>query len=132
MIIAEFNPQNHAVWFSDPNERFSKKSKPIYASSEAEVERMVYFRNREYIFKTLQSWLNQRAHALNHPDYQTKIRNLIYWLETKQGSYYSLCSFIKLKADDFKKIAPGNKSRYYRHYENIVLKIINDCKSLAN
>ena len=132
MIIAEFNPQNRMVWFSDPLENFKPNCETAIATSQADAVKMVYFRNRNYIYSTLTKWLNQRAHALRDQEAQTTIANLLYWLETKQGSYYNLCAYVQHKAGAFESLAPGKKSRCKNYYDTVIQSIINDCKSLAN
>ena len=127
MIIAEFNSQNNMVRFSDPYENFTSDQATAHAWSIAEVKRMVYFKNRAYIYQTLKSWLLQRAHALPTNDAQGVIAEKIYELETKKGSYYSLCSYVQKNSSTLKRIAPGTKSRFYKHYKTVILPLLNDC-----
>lgn len=131
MIIAEFNPKQNLVRFSDPFERFTSTKATAQARCQAEVERMVYFKNRKHIYETLRKWLNQRAHALQSPQNRQLIATISFDLDTKQGSYYSLCAYVRKNCLVLKSIAPAKESRFYSHYRNVILPVLNDCITQA-
>ncbi|MCX2473542.1 hypothetical protein OQZ33_04275 [Pedobacter sp. MC2016-05] len=110
------------VRFSEPDEKFQNNNW-IPVQNVDEVKRRIYFKNRIYILSQLSSWLNQREHASH--SFTKECKQLKEWLSGYQNSsFYSLCEFIKRKRSVFEDVAPGDQSKYYNHYINTIVPIL--------
>jgi len=125
MIVVDVIPAQNNIFlvrFSEPNESFKDKVyTPVWGLDE--VKRRMYFKNRMYVLNTLNSWLNQRQHASH--SYTKECVLLQNWLlEYQNASFFKLCEFIKRKRLVFEDVAPGDQSRYYNHYINTIVPIL--------
>lgn len=135
MIHADCKPTHNNLFevrFSDPNESFGKKPYEMTASM-AEINRILYLRNRNYLVTTVAKWLNQREHAIKDA---TVLQQLHQVKERFSGalritSYYNVCAEIRKSTVFLISIAPPEKSRFYNHYQNNVLHVINHCQQVG-
>jgi|GEM_PF-1832270 len=105
------------------------------AKNISEAKKMMYFRNRNFIYQKIINWLRQREHALvpfsKAVDYAhklTTIHELIIKLEYQEKtSFWNICSFIARHSTDLKYIAPAEKSSHYKNYSRSIIPIINFC-----
>lgn len=127
-------PQNAGllIEFSDANGKF-KDSPQFFTTvqNRADLLRRLYFKNRAHICDTLQSFLNQRLHALPH--YPTKIKNLQNVVSVGRNyTYPALCELIASNATVIEQIAPLENTRYYNHYQNSIIPILTECKNIQS
>jgi len=89
----------------------------------------LYFKNRMYICDTLNSFLNQRLHAL--PDCKVKIEILQVQIDRGRNyTYEELCQLVANKMKDFNSIAPGEKSRFNNHFKTVIIPILTECDNV--
>jgi hypothetical protein len=116
-----------------------KNGKVVFEFSKAknieEAKRMMYFRNRNYIYKKLHTWLRQRAHALapfpKAADYAEKLATIeelqINIEHLKNSSFWNLCSYVCRKSNCFTSVAPAEKSQHYKNYSREILPVLTFC-----
>jgi len=130
MINAEVIPapnNTFLVRFSNPNEDFGKTPYQT-AYKLADIERQVYFKNRDYIVQTLIRWLNQREHAMRNEQRLLSLiatRNLLY--DISGASFYHVMLFVRKKFSLIESFAPGEQSRFYNHYKTKILPVLQFC-----
>jgi len=134
MIIAKVSPINEGkflVEFITP-ETVKEQLSNVYVNTIAEAERVMYFRNRNYISSHLMSWLKQRQYALGLRDYRNQIADtevLIHHLQTfSDASFHQIQKFVFNHEAQFMELAPGGKSSHYNHFEKVILPILHFCR----
>jgi len=95
------------------------------------VNRIIYFHNRRYIVEKLSSWLRQRmyvADITNNTGLLASAAQLYTVVQFHQNaSLIGVCGIIFKNAERFKAIAPGEQSKHFKHFNSIILPILNFC-----
>jgi hypothetical protein len=119
------------VVFSTP-EADRIKYEPTIVSSYSEANRQMYFRNRDYIYRHILNFLKQRQYALTVSKFHAQVRateRIITNLHVfSESSYANLCRFIHNNEGAIKELAPGEKSKHFKHYNNIIEPILIFCR----
>lgn len=96
----------------------------------ADAERLVYFYNRNYIAKTMISWLKMRKYAMilnNNPDAEKAWYLLESLKNIQHGTFRTIEKFIRDNMSAFNKCIPGAKSTQFKHYEKEIKPLLNFC-----
>ena len=128
----QINTDLFEVRFSDPNESFGEKPYELKASL-AEINRILYTRNRNYLVSTISNWLNEREYDIKDPSeleqlHQVKAR---FSGALRITSYYNVCAEIRIAHSFLNSIAPPPMSRFHKHYRYTILPILNHCQEAA-
>lgn len=98
--------------------------------NEADAERLVYFYNRNYVAKTIISWLKQRKYAMMLVD-NPQAEKAYYLLSEMQnlqlGTFRTIEKFIRDNMSAFNQCVPSPKSQQYKYYEKEIKPLLNFC-----
>lgn len=105
--------------------------KPAFVKNEKDGERLVYFRNREYIIDKLQKWVRQRSKAAEKGKdnaMQFECASLLVLLRTHENAFLNVaCVVINNHLEHFLKLVPKEKSAHHIHYEKTIKPILHFC-----
>ncbi|MBS7565119.1 hypothetical protein KHS38_11950 [Mucilaginibacter sp. Bleaf8] len=120
------------IIFPDRKEReFAKADNAI------EAQKLLNYKNQQYIVKKLKSWLNQRQIAIRYgmtpkdPTTSARLYVLLGFYE-RQRAFHGLCSFIAEHKSFFVDIAPPETSNQFNYYNTIIRPILTFCEEMCN
>lgn len=97
-------------------------------------ERLLMIRTKKYLFETLRGWVMQRQHAINagenhfKPSISTKNviveKFLLMLMSNYESSLPRLICKIAENRWEIEQLAPSIYSKYYNHYEEVILPIL--------
>lgn len=107
-----------------------------------QATRVWNIRTRKYIFDKLRGWVMQRKHAIGYSEnhlkdrYAAKLVTIDRLLLTLMHNYESklpvLAAKVAAERKNIEFIAPYLNSRYYDHYEEVILPIVEWCESVQD
>lgn len=105
-----------------------------YVINRREANMLVYTLYRAYIFKKLNGFLRQRMYCLNMADVQLarKAAQLqAVLLIHEKVTLRNICAFVSRNRAGFEQLAPGSRSRFYKHFINRITPVLNFCDEIG-
>lgn len=132
MIIATETPDHHFV--VETSAAINGKKQRLTVASHAEAHRIAQIWNRLYIFEKLTSWLLQRAFAFRLANMEASWSITLELLrELRNYDRHSLnhvCAWVVKNEKQLTGLAPGEKSKHYKFYQNTIITILEFCREM--
>ncbi|WP_353183540.1 hypothetical protein [Parapedobacter lycopersici] len=133
MLIGSLDTQKRLLILEYPKRaRLPKQKLPI--TSQQHAISLWKSKARQYIYDTLHKYTLQRQHACQYnlgTDYAKKMNavdKLLFMLvHNYQGSLLGLCAKVVADRGHIEQLAPRPRSRYWQHYQEVILPIVEWC-----
>lgn len=123
----------HAIFKTEQGNRVSAPAYLDPATAFKDAKKQMYFLNRNMMAKVLTSFLLQRKAAFKNSDIAevaTKLYRTIY--ENRLLDFHEFVKVVEFNYPGFLIIIPSEKSRFYKHYKEVIEPILYFCIGKEN
>jgi len=103
----------------------------VVVNDKKEAFRLVYFHNRLYIVVTLRMWLNGRMNVYQHVGDFQRVNEAVQLIHFLDDHCKTSLKFVTRSICDreaiIRHLAPGEKSKYYKTFESVIVPILIFC-----
>lgn len=134
MLNTQINTESRRLTIEFPNGQKLRKE-TFCITSVAHAQRLFEINTAKYIVSTLTRWVKQREWALKYmgeltPAKEYAIAALRTMLENHaESKLHTIILYVVKHEEDILRIAPGEKSRYYRYYLYNIVNIRYWCRN---
>lgn len=134
MLIGSLDTQKRMLILEYPKRaRLPKEMLPV--KSQQHAISLWKIKARRYIFDTLHKWTLQRQYACQYSigtEYTKKMiavdKLLFMLIHNYEGALLGLCAKVVADRHHIEQLAPRPKSRYWQHYQEVIIPIVEWCE----